>query len=119
MKQLLIILCETPFHSDKVDQTIKIAEAAISKKHAVSIFLFMDGVYNMTLTQDGTPFKTQSVSQRLQELLDKGVEIYCCNLCKILRGITEDRISPSIQSTGIAELNDLIAEADAVISFTG
>ncbi|RLI33385.1 sulfur reduction protein DsrE, partial [Candidatus Bathyarchaeota archaeon] len=46
MKKLLIILCETPFHSDKVDQTINIAEAAISKKHEVSVFLFMDGVYN-------------------------------------------------------------------------
>jgi sulfur relay (sulfurtransferase) complex TusBCD TusD component (DsrE family) len=119
MKKLLIILCETPFHSDKVDQTIKIAEAAISKKHEVSVFLFMDGVYNMTSTQDGAPFKIQSVSQRLQDLINKGAAVYCCKLCTILRGITEDIAPSNIQATGVAELNDLIAEADAVISFMG
>jgi sulfur relay (sulfurtransferase) complex TusBCD TusD component (DsrE family) len=119
MKKLLIILCATPFHSDKVDQTIKISDAAINNKHEVSIFLFMDGVYNMTLTQDGAPFKIQSVSQRLQDLIEKGAAVYCCKLCKILRGITDEMISPDIQASGIAELNDLIAEADAVISFMG
>ena len=119
MKKLLIILCETPFHSDKVDLSIKIAEAAINGKHAVSIFLFMDGVYNMVSTQDGEPFRIQSVSQRLQDLMDKGVSVYCCKLCKILRGITDDMIHPNIQATGIAELNDLMDDADAVISFMG
>jgi sulfur relay (sulfurtransferase) complex TusBCD TusD component (DsrE family) len=119
MKKILIILCETPFHSDKVDQSINIAEAAIKLDHTVSIFLFMDGVYNMTSTQDGAPFKIQSVSQRLQDLIEKGAAVYCCKLCKILRGITDEMISPDIQASGIAELNDLIAEADAVISFMG
>ena len=79
----------------------------------------MDGVYNMTLTQDGAPFKMQSVAHRLQGLMDKGVEVYCCKLCKILRGITDEMMSPDIQASGIAELNDLIAEADSVISFMG
>lgn len=119
MKKILIILCETPFHSDKVDQSIKIAEAAIKLDNTVSVFLFMDGVYNMTLTQDGAPFKMQSVAHRLQGLMDKGVEVYCCKLCKILRGITDEMMSPDIQASGIAELNDLIAEADSVISFMG
>ena len=119
MKKLLIILCETPFHSDKVDQSIKIAEAAIKLDHTVSLFLFMDGVYNMTLTQDASPFKFESISHRLQGLMDKGAEVYCCKLCKILRGITDDMISSDIQASGIAELNDLIYDADAVISFTG
>lgn len=119
VKKLLIVLCETPFHSDKVDLSIKIAETTIKNNHAASIFLFMDGVYNMISSQDGEPFKIKSVSQRLQDLLDMGVDIYCCKLCKILRGITDDMISPNIQATGIAELNDLIDDADAVISFTG
>lgn len=118
-KKLAIILAETPFHSDKVYQSIKIAEAALCKKYSVSIFLFMDGVYNLILTQDGKPFKIESVSSRLHKLMDNGAEIYCCRLCKTLRGITDDMISPRIQVTGISELNDLISYSDAVISFTG
>jgi sulfur relay (sulfurtransferase) complex TusBCD TusD component (DsrE family) len=119
MKKLLIILCESPFHSDKVEQTIKIAEASINQNHSVSIFLFMDGVYNMTLTQDATPFKMESISHRIQGLIDKGVKVYCCKLCMILRGIIDDLKSSDIQASGIGELNDLLYEADSVISFTG
>lgn len=118
-KRLSIILAETPFHSDKVDQSIKIAEAALVKKYSVSLFLFMDGVYNLILTQDGEPFKIESVSSRLQKLMDNGAEIYCCRLCKTLRGVTDDMISPSVQVTGISELNGLISNSDSVISFTG
>lgn len=119
MKKILILLCETPFHSDKVEQSIKIAEAAIRKGHSVSMFLYMDGVYNMILTQDAEPFKMDSIAIRIQGLIDKGVSVYCCKLCKILRGITDDLISTNIQATGIGELNELIYDADAVISFTG
>ena len=118
-KKISIILAETPFHSDKVEQCIKIAEAALGKKHSVSLFLFMDGVYNLILSQDGEPFKIESVSSRLQRLIADGAEIYCCRLCKTLRGITDDMISSSVQVTGISELNDLISYSDAVISFTG
>ena len=83
------------------------------------MFLYMDGVYNMTLTQDAEPFKMDSISTGLQGLIDKGAKVYCCKLCKILRGITDGLMSPNIQAFGIGELNELIDEADAVISFTG
>lgn len=119
MKKILIILCETPFHSDKVEQSLKIAEAAIKKGNEVSVFLYMDGVYNMIKTQDASPFKMDSISHRIQELMEKGAKVFCCKLCKMLRGITDDIMIPNVLATGVGELNELIDTADTVISFTG
>lgn len=119
MGNLLIILCDTPFQSDRVDHALKIAEVALKKDHRVSIFLFMDGVYNMLNTQDGAPFNVVASSQRLSELMDRGAKIFCCKLCKILRGIEDSLIPFGIQVSGVSELNDLIADSDAVLSFMG
>jgi sulfur relay (sulfurtransferase) complex TusBCD TusD component (DsrE family) len=119
MGNLLIILSETPFHSDKVEKALRIAEVAIKKTHDVSIFLFMDGVYNILNTQDGSPFKLMPIYKRIQELMDSGATIYSCKLCKILRGIEDNSIPDGIVVGGIAELNDLIGEADSIISFIG
>jgi sulfur relay (sulfurtransferase) complex TusBCD TusD component (DsrE family) len=119
MGNILIILCDTPFQSDRVDHALKIADVALKRNHEVSIFLFMDGIYNMLNTQDGSPFKIITTSQRLSELMVKGAKIFCCKLCKILRGLEDSLIPSGVQVTGISELNDLIADSDAVISFMG
>jgi sulfur relay (sulfurtransferase) complex TusBCD TusD component (DsrE family) len=119
MGSLLIILCDTPFQSDRVNHALKIADVALKMNHEVSIFLFMDGVYNMLKTQDGSLFKILATSQRLSDLIVKGAKIYSCKACKILRGIEDSLIPNGIQVSGISELNDLIEDADAVISFMG
>ena len=117
MKQLLLILCLSPFQHDLVKHTIEIAKAAIQKRHKVSIFLFMDGVYNIMMTQDGEPFKLTPYFMQFQELIDMGVRIKICKLCKILRGVKDDNIPEKIKAEGIAVLNELILESDKVISF--
>lgn len=119
MGHLLIVLCETPFHSDKTEKAFKIAEATLNQGHELSIFLFMDGVYNMIKTQNGEPFKVTPSSKRLKVLMEKGAKIYSCKLCKMLRGIEDYWMQEGIEASGIAELNDLMGVSDAVISFTG
>jgi tRNA 2-thiouridine synthesizing protein D len=119
MGKLLLILCETPFQSENVDHAIQIAEKALEKGHEVSIFLFMDGVYNMIKTQNGNHFNLQTVSSQLQRLLARGAEITCCRLCKELRGLNEEMTPEGIRTIGIGELNDEISDADVVLSFTG
>ena len=103
---------------DKVEKALRIAEVAIDKTHEVSIFLFMDGVYNIVNSQDGTPFNLMPIYNRIQELMERGAKVYLCMLCKILRGIKDNFIPDGIIVGGIAELNDLIGEADSIISFT-
>lgn len=117
MGKLQIILSLSPFQNELVDHTIKIANAALDKDHTVSIFLYMDGVYNMTLSQNGDPFKMESISQRIQKLIQRGVTIKSCRLCKMLRGVQTENMPPEIDATGIADLNDEFMDADAVLTF--
>lgn len=55
MAKLLIILCDTPFQSERVEHSLNIAEVALSKGHEVSFYLFMDGVYNLMTSQKERP----------------------------------------------------------------
>ena len=118
MRNLHIILCLSPFHNELVEHALKIAEVAFDKGHKVSMFPYMDGVYNMMLSQDGSPFKMEEISKRLQKLLDKGVIIKSCKLCKTLRGIPDNNKPPNIESKGTSELDDEFMTSDVVLAFT-
>jgi len=116
MGNLLIILSDTPFQSERVDHVLKIAETALEKEHQVSVFLFMDGVYNMMRTQNGGVFKMEPVSERLRILMEKGAEVNSCKLCNVLRGLNESVALDGVPVSGVSFLNEAIAEADSVIS---
>jgi sulfur relay (sulfurtransferase) complex TusBCD TusD component (DsrE family) len=118
MGNLLIILGETPFHSDKTEQAFKIAETAVSLGHDLSFFLIMDGVYNVINSQNGEPFKVTPNSKRLKNLSERGARIFCCRLHTMIRGITLSLIPEGVELTGIPKLNDLFTSSDAVLSFT-
>ena len=119
MGNLLIVLSDTPFQSERVDHALNIAEVAIDKGHEVSIFLLMDGVYNMMKTQNGNAFKLVPVNERLRGLLEKGAKVNCCRLCKELRGLVESVTLNGIPASGISFLNEAIMDADSIISIIG
>lgn len=116
MGNLLIALSDTPFQSERVDHALNLAEVALDKGHGVSIFLLMDGVYNLIKTQNGDPFKLIPINERLRDLLKKGAKIEACKLCKELRGLIESVILNDIPASGISFLNEAIMEADSIIS---
>ena len=117
MGKLQIILSLSPFQNELVDHTIKIANTALDKGHTVHMFLYMDGVYNMALSQDGKPFRMDSISHRVQELIARGVTIKACHLCQILRGVQIENMPPEIEATSTAVLDDEFMDADAVLTF--
>lgn len=119
MGNLLIVLSDTPFQSERVDHVLNIAEVALDKGHDVSIFLFMDGVYNMMKTQNGNAFKLVPVNKRLRGILEKGAKVNCCRLCKELRGLVESVTLNGIPASGLSFLNEAITEADSIISILG
>lgn len=119
MANLLIILCDTPFQSERVEHSLNIAEVALSKGHEVSFYLFMDGVYNLMTSQKGEAFRMRTISDRFQGLITKGARVTCCKLCMELRGVAESIVPKGVIVGGIAELSSEIDEADSVLSFTG
>lgn len=119
MAKLLIILCDTPFQSERVDHALSIAETALDKGHQVSFYLFMDGVYNIVKSQKGEAYRTRPISERFMDLIVRGAKVTCCRLCMDLRGLEEEMIPEGVITGGFSDLDDEIGEADAVLSFTG
>ena len=119
MGKLLLILGDTPFQSERVTHVIELSKAALKMGHRVSIFLFMDGVYNMLQTQRGEVFRVNSVNEELAALADLGARIMCCKLCSDIRGLGGSIKPDFVEDTGIGELNEEYNDSDAVLSFIG
>jgi len=117
--KLLMILGKPPFHYELVGHCFQLARAAVEEGHKVSIFLFMDGVYNLLNTQSGDIFKVKTAHEEINDLVELGVKVTCCKLCTELRGVTGHLKSEKVNVTGIGELNDEFMDADAVLSFMG
>jgi sulfur relay (sulfurtransferase) complex TusBCD TusD component (DsrE family) len=117
--KLLLIIGYTPFQSERVNHSINLAKAALKQGHKVSIFLFMDGVYNMLNTQRGDLFKINSITNELDTLSQLGARIMCCKLCTEIRGVGGALKPAFVEETGVGELNDELEDTDAVVSFIG
>jgi sulfur relay (sulfurtransferase) complex TusBCD TusD component (DsrE family) len=116
---MLILLCESPFQNEIVDQVLEISKAALGKGHDVDIYLMMDGVYNPMTSQSGEPFQMDSISDRFKELVELGANVSGCRVCMELRGVTEEILSDGVEIGGIFDLGEMITEAEIVLSITG
>jgi len=119
MGRMLILLCETPFQNDILDQALDISKTALEKGHLVDIYLMMDGVYAPLKTQSGEPFHMESASDRIKELVELGANISGCRVCMELRGVSQEMLPEGVDIGGIFDLGEMLAEADVVLSMTG
>ena len=119
MPKLLIFLCDSPFQHESVDQAYELAQAALRKGHIVNIYLMMDGVYNPITSQNGAAINTRSISEKLSELIEKGVRVTACRVCMEIRGVQETMLPKGFDTGGIFDLSEMIADSDVVVNFVG
>jgi sulfur relay (sulfurtransferase) complex TusBCD TusD component (DsrE family) len=117
-KAVTILLCDSPFQHESVDHTMEIARAFLRKGHGVNIYLMMDGVYAPNPNQNGAPFKTSSISERLVELIEEGASVSTCRVCGEIRGVGEGEMPGAVDVGGIFDLSEMIAESDVLLSFS-
>ncbi len=115
----MILLCESPFQNDMLDQALDISKTALGKGHQVDIYLMMDGVYGPLNTQSGEPFRMESASDRFKELIELGANISGCRVCMELRGVKQEMLPDGVDIGGIFDMGEMLAEADVVLSMTG
>jgi tRNA 2-thiouridine synthesizing protein D len=118
-KNFLLFLCESPFQHESAEQVYDIAEAALKKGHKISVFVMMDGVYNPVISQNGAPFNTVSISEKISILLKKGVKIAACRVCMELRGVDEKMYPEGVIAGGLFDLSEMIAGSNVVLNFNG
>lgn len=119
MGRMLILLCESPFQHESVENAVTIAEIALRKGHEVDISLMMDGVYNPVTSQSGLPFNMDSVSDRFKHLVELGANVTGCRVCMELRGVNQEMIPEGVEIGGIFDFSESVAEAEVILSFIG
>jgi sulfur relay (sulfurtransferase) complex TusBCD TusD component (DsrE family) len=117
-KAVTILLCDSPFQHESVDHAMEIARASLRKGHGVNIYLMMDGVYGPNPAQNGEPFKTRSVSERLSELIEEGASVSTCRVCSEIRGVGEGLLPEGVDVGGLFDLSEMIAESEVLLSFS-
>jgi tRNA 2-thiouridine synthesizing protein D len=116
-KTLLLLLFDSPFQHDSAEQVYEIAKAAINKGYQVNVFLMMDGVYNLIISQDSSSLNTQTISERLKDLIEKGAKITICRVCMEIRGLEEKLLPAGSDVGGIFDLSDMVANSEVVLNF--
>ncbi|MFB6110131.1 MAG: DsrE/DsrF/TusD sulfur relay family protein [Halodesulfurarchaeum sp.] len=122
MSHLGIVLTGAPFDSERWKTAYEMGRAALDGGHEVSIFAYLDGTYVPMVDQhfeeaaeNGRYRKMPT--ERYQELLEAGAELFVCGICTDARSIDPQSDLPEGVTVGLLpDLADIIGEADRVIS---
>ena len=117
MQQVLIVVNDAPYGSEKLFNALRLAiqlnEQAKAPK--VKLFLLSDAVTAVLPKQQ--PGEGYNLQQMLEIILAQGAEIKYCTSCVQARGLTElDVIEGCVKAT-MDELAQWLLESDKVINF--
>ena len=122
MSHLGIVLTGAPFDSERWKTAYEMAQAALDTGHEVSIFAYLDGAYVPMVDQHfeeatDTGLYQRMPTDRYQELVADGAELFVCGLCADARSIDPAADFPEAVTVGLLpDLADVIGEADRVVS---
>lgn len=122
MSHLGIVLTGGPLDSERWKTAYEMGRAALDTGHEVSIFAYLDGAYVPMVDQRFDEAAENGLYRRMptdryQELLADGAEMFVCGLCADARSIDPQSDLPEEVIVGLLpDLADIIGEADRVIS---
>jgi tRNA 2-thiouridine synthesizing protein D len=109
-----IMVTTAPYTFQNVDTAYHIAKAALGKGHDVMIFLYMDGVINLS-SNIRSPGE-RNIAEMLKELADAGVRVEACGECAKFRGLKRDMLVEGTKLTGISTLAEMINASDRFVT---
>lgn len=116
MTRFGIILMWGPYQKQRWETACHIADAALRRSDSVTFFLFMDGIYNALATQH-FPGVKKVPKDYFQSLMDRGAEVYGCEVCTNNRGLEEGKdYLKGIKITGAAIVSTMVESCDRIIT---
>jgi tRNA 2-thiouridine synthesizing protein D len=111
-----IVLQRGPYQTQRWETAYRIAEAALRRSDQVTIFLYMDGVYNALATESFSSLETLP-KDNFSSLLDHGAHIYACKTCTNNRGLVEGKdFLARVEVTGATEASEMVSKCDRIIT---
>ena len=118
MTRIGILLTTGPIQYQDWDTVYKLSLAALEKGHEVSIFLYLDGVYNPIGLQKFPDWEFLP-KDRFEEIMNKGAKIIACGICVNARGLEngKDFVEHDNLRVGmLPDFADIIGEVDRLIT---
>ena len=111
-----IVLRGGPYQTQRWETAYGMADAALKRSDGVTIFLYMDGVYNALAPQDFESMK-KLPKDHVESLLDQGAKIFACLTCTDNRGLEDGRAYlKRVQLTGSTEAGEMVSKCDRIIN---
>jgi len=118
MVNLLIIVNDAPYGTEKAWNALRLANACCSSSinMYVRVFLMGDSVAVAKKGQN-LPEGYYNLEKMLTDLVTKGVDVKACGTCMNARGITDLELVECVQRGTMMILANWIQESDRTISF--
>lgn len=104
----------SPYTFEGIDTAYNLIKAAVKKGHTCSLFLYMDGSYN--INKNITPSNDRNIAGMMEELASLGVEVVGCGVCMQYRGVKKDMMVANVSRGGIPKFAEMANQADRYIS---
>jgi predicted peroxiredoxin len=122
LENLFIVLCASGFENPaRVRSALMFASLAAAADYRTILYCIQNAVdvmVNGTLEiQEKAEPGSPTISQRLHEALDMGVEIQCCTQTMANKNITSEKLMPGVIPAGAMSLIDLASHARGSLCF--
>ncbi len=122
LDNLFIVLCASGFENPaRMRSALMFASLAAAADYRTILYCIQDAVDVMVSCALERQEKAQSgaptISQRLHEAIDAGVEIQCCTQSMANKNITPDALMPGVIPAGAMSLIDLTSHAKGSLCF--
>jgi len=118
MKEILFILNEPPYGSEKIYNALRLALAIVRKQDSetIHIFLFGDSVLAAKRSQKVAQ-GYYNLETMLKGLATRGVKISACGTCMDARGMKDEELVDGIDRGSMDQLSDWTLWAVKVLVF--
>jgi tRNA 2-thiouridine synthesizing protein D len=114
MAHIGFLLTKTPFQFENWETTVHLADSALDKGHTVSLFLYIDGVFN-PLKRQTYPFPTTLPYKRFLSLIEKKARIVVCGTSAKIRGIDDGDYIEGVVVGGLPDFALMLTEVDRLV----
>jgi tRNA 2-thiouridine synthesizing protein D len=114
MAHIGILLTKTPFQFENWETAVNLADSALVKGHTISLFLYIDGVFN-PLKRQSHLLSTKLPNERFSALVEKKARIIVCGTSAKMRGIGDKDYIEGVIIGGLPDFALMLTEVDRLV----
>jgi uncharacterized protein involved in oxidation of intracellular sulfur len=115
-EDVLIVLNDAPYGTEKAYNGLRLAIALQARDNKVNVFLMADAVFCAFPKQE-TPKGYYNINEMLGRVLSKGGRVAACGSCMKARGLTVEDLINGVEQGSMALLSEWTEDCGRIHSF--